>query len=105
MFPPNFAQVIQQVDKKFLACLISTKEPSAIPEAEGKGATCHLMFFKCIKGFTSPYLNMLSFEISGNLLVLVDQHAAHERVRLENLIAGQRKLKKGTGRLRVDVKH
>lgn len=37
---------------------------------------------------------MLSFEISGNLLVLVDQHAAHERVRLENLIAGQRKLKK-----------
>lgn len=28
----------------------------------------------------------------GNLLVLVDQHAAHERVRLENLIAGKNEL-------------
>lgn len=64
LFPYRFSKdmihsmkVIQQVDKKFLACLISTKEPSALPETE------------------------------GNLLVLVDQHAAHERVRLENLIA------------------
>ncbi|XP_073669034.1 DNA mismatch repair protein Mlh3 isoform X2 [Paramisgurnus dabryanus] len=47
-------KVINQVDKKFLACLINTAEQE-VPE-------------------------------SGNLLVLVDQHAAHERVRLEGLV-------------------
>uniref|UniRef100_A0A3Q1G0A7 MutL homolog 3 n=1 Tax=Acanthochromis polyacanthus TaxID=80966 RepID=A0A3Q1G0A7_9TELE len=66
LFPYRFSKamihsmkVIHQVDKKFLACLINTRdeEPGAPTEAE------------------------------GNLLVLVDQHAAHERVRLENLIA------------------
>ncbi|XP_035808273.2 DNA mismatch repair protein Mlh3 isoform X1 [Amphiprion ocellaris] len=66
LFPYRFSKamihsmkVIHQVDKKFLACLINTrdKEPGAPTETE------------------------------GNLLVLVDQHAAHERVRLENLIA------------------
>uniref|UniRef100_A0A8C4ELR7 WW domain-containing protein n=1 Tax=Dicentrarchus labrax TaxID=13489 RepID=A0A8C4ELR7_DICLA len=55
----NSMKVIHQVDKKFLACLINTsdEDPAAITENE------------------------------GNLLVLVDQHAAHERVRLENLVA------------------
>ncbi|KAJ8290463.1 hypothetical protein GJAV_G00013160 [Gymnothorax javanicus] len=46
-------KVVNQVDKKFIACLINTKDVD----------------MEC-----------------GNLLVLVDQHAAHERVRLENLI-------------------
>ncbi|XP_024121304.1 DNA mismatch repair protein Mlh3 isoform X2 [Oryzias melastigma] len=51
-------KVIDQVDKKFLACLINTSEEELTLEGETE----------------------------GNLLVLVDQHAAHERVRLENLI-------------------
>lgn len=35
-------------------------------------------------------------KIPGNLLVLVDQHAAHERVRLENLVAGKKTEQKRT---------
>ncbi|XP_061092708.1 DNA mismatch repair protein Mlh3 isoform X2 [Conger conger] len=50
-------KVVHQVDKKFLACLINTTDTDAE-----------------------------SGDTEGNLLVLVDQHAAHERVRLENLI-------------------
>ncbi|KAM9341271.1 DNA mismatch repair protein Mlh3 [Symphorus nematophorus] len=66
LFPYRFSKamihsmkVIHQVDKKFLACLINTRdeEPASTAQTE------------------------------GNLLVLVDQHAAHERVRLENLVA------------------
>ncbi|KAM8914600.1 DNA mismatch repair protein Mlh3 isoform 3-T3 [Spinachia spinachia] len=66
LFPYRFSKamihsmkVIHQVDKKFLACLIDTRDgqSAALTKSE------------------------------GNLLVLVDQHAAHERVRLENLLA------------------
>ncbi|XP_028252051.1 DNA mismatch repair protein Mlh3 isoform X1 [Parambassis ranga] len=66
LFPYRFSKamissmkVIHQVDKKFLACLINTRDEEPVVHTETE----------------------------GNLLVLVDQHAAHERVRLENLIA------------------
>ncbi|XP_075963892.1 DNA mismatch repair protein Mlh3 isoform X1 [Anarhichas minor] len=66
LFPYRFSKamihsmkVIHQVDKKFLACLINTRDEES-----------------AVLG-----------ETEGNLLVLVDQHAAHERVRLENLLA------------------
>ncbi|XP_042244514.1 DNA mismatch repair protein Mlh3 isoform X1 [Thunnus maccoyii] len=66
LFPYRFSKamihsmkVIHQVDKKFLACLINTRDEESAAHTETE----------------------------GNLLVLLDQHAAHERVRLENLVA------------------
>lgn len=66
LFPYRFSKnmihsmkVVNQVDKKFLACLINARDGDSALQTETK----------------------------GNLLVLVDQHAAHERVRLENLVA------------------
>ncbi|XP_062872270.1 DNA mismatch repair protein Mlh3 isoform X3 [Trichomycterus rosablanca] len=65
LFPYRFTKdmihsmkVINQVDKKFLACLINTTGKETTGSSKGE----------------------------ENLLVLVDQHAAHERVRLEGLV-------------------
>ncbi|KAM8921318.1 DNA mismatch repair protein Mlh3 [Pelodytes ibericus] len=68
-------KVLQQVDNKFIACLINTKAEE-------------------------------SAESDGNLLVLVDQHAAHERIRLEQLIADSFDVVPGEGgsrRLKVSA--
>lgn len=64
-------QVLGQVDNKFIACLL---------DSQSRGELTQL----CI---------MCSFEIleflgSHDLLVMIDQHAAHERIRLEALLNG-----------------
>ncbi|XP_029807344.1 DNA mismatch repair protein Mlh3 isoform X1 [Suricata suricatta] len=65
-------QVLQQVDNKFIACLMSTKTAE-------------------------------NGEAGGNLLVLVDQHAAHERIRLEQLISDsyEKQQPQGSGRKKL----
>ncbi|XP_006206142.1 DNA mismatch repair protein Mlh3 isoform X1 [Vicugna pacos] len=65
-------QVLQQVDNKFIACLMSTK-------TEENG------------------------DEGGHLLVLVDQHAAHERIRLEQLIIDsyEKQQPQGSGRKKL----
>ncbi|XP_004837239.1 DNA mismatch repair protein Mlh3 isoform X2 [Heterocephalus glaber] len=65
-------QVLQQVDNKFIACLMSTKTGE-----NGEGG--------------------------GNLLILVDQHAAHERIRLEQLITDscEKQQPQGCGRKKL----
>ncbi|XP_059860157.1 DNA mismatch repair protein Mlh3 isoform X1 [Delphinus delphis] len=65
-------QVLQQVDNKFIACVMSTRT-----EENGKAG--------------------------GNLLVLVDQHAAHERIRLEQLTIGsyEKQQPQGSGRKKL----
>ncbi|XP_055216955.2 DNA mismatch repair protein Mlh3 isoform X4 [Gorilla gorilla gorilla] len=68
----RYPEVLQQVDNKFIACLMSTK-------TEENG------------------------EAGGNLLVLVDQHAAHERIRLEQLIIDsyEKQQAQGSGRKKL----
>ncbi len=85
------------MDKKFLACLINTRdeEPAALAETEGIDKNFTVLSF-CFILSTS---HVFYFETPGNLLVLVDQHAAHERVRLENLVAGK---KKQTRRINIE---
>lgn len=84
-------QVIHQVDKKFLACLINTRdeEPATHTETEGidrKLTASGLLFV--VLSMAHAVTVCVCVYIIGNLLVLVDQHAAHERVRLESLVSG-----------------
>ncbi|XP_062037505.1 DNA mismatch repair protein Mlh3 isoform X3 [Lepus europaeus] len=76
-------QVLQQVDNKFIACLMSTKT-----EENGKAAEPQVM---------------LANPPGGNLLVLVDQHAAHERIRLEQLLTEsyEKQQPQGSGRKKL----
>ncbi len=64
-------QILGQVDKKFIACILDTK---------GNGKT----IVSCVSNLS--YLCSPSGH--HDLLVLFDQHAAHERVRLEALQDG-----------------
>lgn len=79
-------QVINQVDKKFLACLINTTDLEASESSTNEGAAGWKSLL-WIMWWCPKHLSLLP--PAGNLLVLVDQHAAHERVRLEGLVTGK----------------
>lgn len=75
------------MDKKFLACLINTTEQDTSKSCKNEGNILTMAWLMTLNGVTfSKHVPFLSAE---NLLVLVDQHAAHERVRLEELVAGK----------------
>lgn len=75
------------MDKKFLACLINTTEQDTSKSSKNEGNMLTSAHYITLCGIVlSMFLSVFS---AGNLLVLVDQHAAHERVRLEGLVAGK----------------
>ena len=57
--------MLGQVDNKFIACMVNTVEKDL------------------------PTSSSSSSSSEPNLLIMIDQHAAHERVRLEQLTAGK----------------
>nr|XP_051682181.1 DNA mismatch repair protein Mlh3 isoform X3 [Oryctolagus cuniculus] len=104
-------QVLQQVDNKFIACLMSTKT-----EENGKAGSQWLMIqvLGLLPALWETQMEFLDLGFSlvqpwplwpfgGNLLVLVDQHAAHERIRLEQLLTEsyEKQQPQGSGRKKL----
>lgn len=76
------------MDKKFLACLINTEEEAA-GHNDAESMRSYVLIV-CAYPTRLFYIFIFFIKQLENLLVLVDQHAAHERVRLESLIAGKK---------------